>query len=375
MLAGEGAKVPMRGRLDYLDGIRALAALFVVAHHVYLQVYPRFPENTGPWFLGWLLYGNFAVAVFIVVSGYSLTLAPARRQFHLGMGYWPYLKRRAWRILPAYWAAVLLSSLIFVVLIEPRADVSIGVRDVLVHLGLVQDMIRNTPPNGALWSIAVEWQLYFVFPLFLLARRVVGPAATAALGVVGVWAVNVLARNSAPFHRLLNLTPQFAALFIFGMLAAAATVRREQRSRVPWGWITLGLAVAGVAACAALGSERVLGVDLYWSDLAIGTVAACLLAALSGPGTTAVKRFLQHRRLVSTGHFSYSIYLVHAPILAVGWLYVVEPLHWSRNASFVTMAVIVVPVAIAASYGFYLLIERPFMNRRAAVTSAARPPA
>ncbi|MGZ4726345.1 MAG: acyltransferase family protein, partial [Acidimicrobiales bacterium] len=132
---------------------------------------------------------------------------------------------------------------------------------------------------------------------------------------------------------------------------------------------------AGVAACAALGSERVLGVDLYWSDLAIGTVAACLLAALSGPGTTAVKRFLQHRRLVSTGHFSYSIYLVHAPILAVGWLYVVEPLHWSRNASFVTMAVIVVPVAIAASYGFYLLIERPFMNRRAAVTSAARPPA
>ena len=378
VLAGEGAKVPMRGRLDYLDGIRALAALFVVAHHVYLQVYPGFPENTGPWFLGWLLYGNFAVAVFIVVSGYSLTLAPARRQFHLGMGYWPYLKRRAWRILPAYWAAVLLSSLIFVALIERRTDVSIGIRDVLVHLGLVQDMVRNTPPNGALWSIAVEWQLYFVFPLFLFARRRVGAATTALIGVVGVWAINVVARNSAPFHRLLNLTPQFAALFIFGMIAAGATARQQPRegepaTRVPWGWITVGLFVASVAACALLGSERVLGVDLYWSDLAVGTTAACLLAALSGPGTSAAKRLLQHRTIVGTGHFSYSIYLVHAPILAVGWLYVVEPLHWSRNASFVLMLVSVVPVAIAASYGFYRLVERPFMNRRAAVT--ARPAA
>lgn len=371
VLAGEGAKAPLRGRLDYLDGIRALAALFVVAHHVYLQVYPGFPENTGPWFLGWLLYGNFAVAVFIVVSGYSLTLAPARRQFHLGMGYWPYLSRRAWRILPAYWAAVLLSSLAFVVLIEPRSGVSIGVKDVLVHLGLVQDVIQNTPPNGALWSIAVEWQLYFVFPLFLLARRVVGPVATVALGVVGVWAINVVARNSAPFHRLLNFTPQFAALFIFGMIAAGATTRREKGSRVPWGWITLGLFLASVAACAVLGSERVLGVDLYWSDLVVGTAAACLLAALSGSGTSAVKRFLQHRHIVNTGHFSYSIYLIHAPILAIGWLYVVEPLHWSRNASFVMMLITVVPVAIAASYGFYLLVERPFMNRRAAARSSA----
>ena len=138
---------------------------------------------------------------------------------------------------------------------------------------------------------------------------------------------------------------------------------------MPWGWITVVLAVAGVAACAALGSERVLGVDLYWSDLAVGTAAACLLAALSGAGTSATKRFLQHRTLVGTGHFSYSIYLVHAPILAVGWLYVVHPLHWSRNASFVMMIVTVVPVAIAASYGFYLLIERPFMNRRAAVAA------
>jgi len=97
-----------------------------------------------------------------------------------------------------------------------------------------------------------------------------------------------------------------------------------------------------------------------------------MLAAMAGPGTSAAKRFLQHDRIVGTGHFSYSIYLVHAPILAVGWLFVVEPLGWSHNASFVLMIGAVAPVAVAASYAFYLVIERPFMNRRSTV--AARTP-
>ncbi len=359
VLAGEGAKAPMRARLDYLDGIRALAALFVVAHHVYLQVYPGFPENTGPWFLGWLLYGNFAVAVFIVVSGYSLTLAPARRQFHLGTGYWPYLKRRAWRILPAYWAAVLRLVVVFVVLIEPRADVSIGIRDVLVHLGLVQDMLQNTPPNGALWSIAIEWQLYFVFPLFLLARRVVGPVATAAIGVVGVWAINVVARNSAPFHRLLNLTP-----------AVRGPVHlRDDRGRRHGPTRSSRRGFRGAGSPSGCSSRRwrparCSAASGSWASTSTGRIwpSGQRRPACSPPSRVRAparpSASLQHRHIVATGHFSYSIYLVHAPILAIGWLYVVEPLHWSRNASFVMMLVTVVPVAIAASYGFYLLVER-----------------
>ena len=83
-------------RLDFLDGIRALAALFVVLHHVYLTVYDGFPTNTGPAVLTPLLYGHFGVAVFIVVSGFSLGLAPAKRGWELGRGgYWTFMRRRA----------------------------------------------------------------------------------------------------------------------------------------------------------------------------------------------------------------------------------------------------------------------------------------
>ena len=172
-------EVPAAGRLDFLDGIRALAALFVVAHHIYIAVYPGFPENTGPWFLGWLLYGNFAVAVFIVVSGFSLDPGPGPPR----TTGWP-------RVRPLHQApgladpAGLLGGGAGVVAAggagrAPRIDVRSASEDVIVHLLLVQDGRGNTPPNGALWSIAIEWQLYFVFPIFLLARRLGGPAATA----------------------------------------------------------------------------------------------------------------------------------------------------------------------------------------------------
>ncbi len=266
---------------------------------------------------------------------------------------------------------MLLSSLVVVLLVAQRSDIHLTVKDVVVHLFLVQDLVKNTEMNGALWSIAVEWQLYFFFPLFLLVRRLVGPAKTVAAALVGIWAVSVVAHNSVPLHRLFDLSPQFAALFIFGMVAAQATMRTEP-GRVPWGWITTVSLAVSVALCAVLGSVRVLGGNLYWSDLVVGAIAACLLAALSGPAAGPVKRFLQHRHLVGAGRFSYSIYLVHAPILAVGWLYVVQPLGWSENASFALMIFAVAPVAVAASYGFYHAVERPAMNRRAQIDRRAR---
>ena len=54
-----------------LDGIRGLAALYVVVHHCWLVTFHGYPANTGPAWLGWLVYGHLAVVVFIVLSGFS----------------------------------------------------------------------------------------------------------------------------------------------------------------------------------------------------------------------------------------------------------------------------------------------------------------
>ena len=359
------ARVPA-ARLDFLDGIRALAALFVVLHHVYLTVYDGFPTNTGPAVLTPLLYGHFGVAVFIVVSGFSLGLAPAKRGWELGRGgYWTFMRRRAWRIIPPYWAALAVSVALVAVL-GIRTDDAVAWKGVATHFLLVQDLVQGASPNGAFWSIAVEWQLYWIFPLLLVVRRLRGPVVLTALAVSAAVAVGIAADHGggAVVDKLLGLSPQLGALFVFGLVAAAATSRPPSpgAGRI-WGGLAVASGLAAVFACAWFGTARAVA-DLYWLDLVVGLATACCLAYATGAATSRTRHLLEHKPLLSVGRFSYSLYLVHAPLLLVAWVFVVEPLDMPAGADLATMMGVVVPLIIAASYAFHVAVERPFIEHR-----------
>ena len=96
-------RIRERPRLAGLDGLRGLAALYVLFDHCWLLTYPGFPHDNGPWWLGWLMFGHLAVVFFLVVSGFSLGAGPARSGWRLGSTA-RYARRRAWRLLPPYWA-------------------------------------------------------------------------------------------------------------------------------------------------------------------------------------------------------------------------------------------------------------------------------
>ena len=57
----------MADRVEGVDGIRGLAALYVVMHHCWLLTFHGYPADTGPAWLGWLLYGHLAVVAFIML--------------------------------------------------------------------------------------------------------------------------------------------------------------------------------------------------------------------------------------------------------------------------------------------------------------------
>jgi peptidoglycan/LPS O-acetylase OafA/YrhL len=94
------------GRVVGLDGIRGLAALYVVTCHIFLRAWPGYPgSNHAPFWAALLSHGRGGVAMFIVLSGFSLGLGPARSGWRLRSAA-TFAHRRAWRILPPYWAAL-----------------------------------------------------------------------------------------------------------------------------------------------------------------------------------------------------------------------------------------------------------------------------
>src|SRR5262249_26058660 len=222
------------GRVAGLDGIRGLAALYVVVHHCWLLTFRGYPADTGPVWLGWLLYGHLAVVVFITLSGFSLAISPAGRGWRLG-GTARFARRRAWRILPPYWAALVFSLVIaWTVTPQPHSGPPTG-RSMIVYGLLLQDNVTAPVPNGAFWSIAVEAELYLIFPLLLLIRRRAGAATVLAAAVtVPVVAIALLPPGVPTVDRLTGLTPHFAPLFAVGMLAAGIVAAGDRIRRLPW---------------------------------------------------------------------------------------------------------------------------------------------
>jgi peptidoglycan/LPS O-acetylase OafA/YrhL len=102
----------------------------------------------------------------------------------------------------------------------------------------------------------------------------------------------------------------------------------------------------------------------FWVDLLFGFAAACLLCALCAGGAAWVRRPLQSRAGLKLGLFSYSIYLMHAPVVGVLDVYVVRPLALPPVAHFAALVAIGLPAVLAVCWGFHLLFEAPFLRHR-----------
>ncbi len=337
--------------------------MFVVLHHMWLTAWPGFPSNTGPWWLGWLLYGHMAVAVFIVVSGFSLALVPMRNGGKLAGGTRRFVRRRAWRILPAYWAALILSIVVTAWLLQPDLGAGAVGKAFAVHGLLLQDVVGSATPNGALWSIAVEWQIYFVFPLILLLGRWTSLKTAVLVTAVVVIVAHEIATTGAPFDKINHLTPQFLVLFAMGVLAVQLGGERAASVRRPLGAAALAAFLAFVLLAASKGSEWVVA-HFFWMDLLFGLGVACTLTLLYAGGGVRMRGVLASRTAIWLGLFSYSIYLVHDPIVGVLSKYAIAPMDLPPLAAFAVMLVVGLPLVLAFCFGFHLLFEAPFLRHR-----------
>ena len=367
---------PSRVRFAFLDGLRGLAALYVVLHHAAVEI-PEWKLHKGPK-LVWAAFshGHYAVAVFIVLSGFCLTLPVARDpQGRLRGGFLSYLGRRARRILPTYYAALVFCVLM--VALSPslqnpgpsrwmHALPVFGTGVVLSHLALVHNLwagwfFKIDPPA---WSVATEWQIYLLFPALLALRRRAGSAATVAAGLAFGWA---LAWLSVPFGQpaLWMLCPWYVGLFAMGMAAAVACTSgaRLGGSR-PLAWAFAAL-VALVGPLLLDPAHR----DIMMIDPIVGAVSALLIVACARRAaegrSSRLLRLLESRRALSLGSVSYSLYLIHFPLLSLAAA-TMRARGLGAETQLILMLGVASPLCVLAARVFHRAFERPFLADHAA---------
>jgi len=356
---------PRRERLPALNGMRGLAAVYVVINHVFLRAFPGYPVDHAPFWAAWFIYGRFAVVVFIVLSGFSLALSPARHGWRLD-GISRFAQRRAWRILPAYWAALAFSlAVAWLIVPQPGKGVP-DAKSVLVNGLLVQNIVGAHSPNAAFWSMAVEAQLYLLFPLLLLTARRRGAlvmvcAVTLVVAAVGVFGPHVPRVDTF----VVESPPDLAALFAVGVLAAGIVGASKARRSWPWAWFAL-VAVAPVLAM-IWWRGSVWTVDhLFWVDLALGPAIACFLAGLATGRPAPLLRLLDSHPIRNLGTSSYSLYLTHGPIVAIVYERIVAGRVPQGVPAFGVTLVLVLPLTIAFARLFASVFEKPLLRHHAA---------
>ena len=380
-----------RIRLKYLDGVRGLAAMFVVLHHVHQELTWREDLPRGIVIATrWLTLGHYAVAVFIVLSGYSLMLPVVRSpQRQLKGGFRKYMVRRSRRILPPYFA-VLAFALALIAVVPPMRRVTgfswnlavpVTPGAVVSHLLLIENLnlawaVKINPP---MWSVATEWQIYFMFPLLLLPlwRR----WGTLAM-IVTAYSVGVaLAIGSQ--GRLDGACPWYLGLFAAGMGAAVVNfdpddAARRVRSRVPWSLLSVGFGVSLLAAVK-------LHAPWMVADGVAGLAAACLLVACtlgienaSGKRSW-ILRWFESNWAVRLGTVSYTLYLIHSPLITLAHLGVRQLFGHDPIVRMLLLPLISALLIAPLTYAFYVLFERPFMRghprtpEKAALSAAMDP--
>lgn len=375
MTSCQPAETPRNAQhLPFLDGMRAVAALTVLGNHIYAQVwtpsFQKFPPPQLHVLTQFLVIGHLAVSVFIVISGFCLMLPVLRNDGVLPKGAWHFLKRRARRIVPPYYASLLLCLLMIATVIgEPTRtlwDYPIGytLRDVVAHVILVQNFYATSRISYVFWSIALECQIYLFFPLLVRLTRSHGIFVAVALTLLVGYGLQLGLEGT----RIARGYVHFLGLFGLGMLGA--TIGRgvgepweRLRERVPW----TGLAILFAAITAALslswGWEKSVARFPYL-DLPAGLTGMCLMVACcrQNPGLPGV--IFTWKPLVFIGGFSYSLYLCHAPLLQWIWQTFLMRSTLSDVAQFVVLLGAGGPALIGLAYVFYLAFERPFLNTR-----------
>ncbi|GAA2294683.1 acyltransferase [Nonomuraea roseoviolacea subsp. roseoviolacea] len=377
-------------RLAWLDALRGVGAMAVVAEHLL----PWFLPSLRPY---WFSLGVYGILVFFLVSGYII---PASLERHGDLRrFWV---SRAFRLYPLYLAvAALVIGLAWWVPV--REEVPRDGSAVAAHATMLLDVVGVGGVADTMWTLSYEMVFYLLVTALFVMRAhersgalsvlfaglsiVVGLALAGAVVTAGWLAYASGAVFAAGLAAVVSGRFRAVGACLLGVMALALPVLG---GRVPWlGVAVLGVMFAGtavhrwergsaplwpVALTGALVAAAPLGaIESGWwwvqPDVWITTVA---LAAATFAGAMALRGRRLPRALTWIGLISYSLYLVHHPLLKY-FVQVTGDLRWAPLPVQLSMAAAALALVVLVSALAYRFVERPMqrLGRRAARLAAS----
>jgi peptidoglycan/LPS O-acetylase OafA/YrhL len=344
--------------LPFLDGLRGLAAVWVIAFHTTLL--------TGAINLPTLIRrGDVAVQLFMILSGFLMTYhyyARQEREPWEQPGTWiKFYIRRFFRIAPLYYVLFLLYMIIGPTIGEYRQEIAShfytaitdtsrysdrSLTNIWMHLSFLFGAspaysFRTPMPD---WSIGLEMQFYAVFPfLMLMFRRNYFFVSAAVLYAVSVL-INHYLKGVFVMPSFLPLSMNF---FLIGMLLAVYNRFKDDRLKAP-------MAVGGALVLAFLSHEKLV------------VAIVLLMCALLHPSRAKmplkpVAEALGSRFSTWLADMSYSAYLLHLAFMTpvAYWCLRWEPfLLWPGRYKFLVVFVLTVIPTYAVATALFHFIEK-----------------
>ncbi len=394
-----------------LDGIRAIAALLVLAFHIGLVTRDQSiwipADRSHRFFSSLMMFGWSGVTLFFVLSGFLLFLPYAKSL--LSDSIWPsarhFYLRRVFRIVPAYYVSLFLMILLF----RPEYLHRDHLQDLGLFLTFFMDSKLSTwhNLNGPFWTLAIEWQYYMLLPLLVLGIRFIARHGslrrrlwTVTFCLLGLISWGVFSRYWGFYflwhpdqtvlvpRSVLNVILFFGygidgkyledfavgmligLWYVFSQRTASDSRFSTMMSRLsPWLW-RMGILLLIFMAMWSFNQtyhewnflQRLFDFYNPLKEVCISIGFGLIVAAvLFGPAE--MKRPFTWRPLRWLGVISYSLYMWHLQLLFVFWHNVTAYWHgWNHLLAYSLYWLFAFVVIIPFALLFYLWVEKPWMQ-------------
>ncbi len=337
-------------RMPLIDALKAVAALLVLMNH--FSSYGPLAEAARDYFplvFTWFFeYGRMAVQVFLVIAGFLAARGMSARGEALTVSPLPLIWKRYLRLAVPYLAAIGLAIMAAAMADRWLDDDAIPARATflqwLAHATLLHGILGVDALSAGVWYIAIDFQLFVLMALLLWAGRIrlLAPALV------------ILVACSSLFWFNRDASWDNWAIYFFGAygLGAAAWWASERKQMSAWLGVILTVVVAALVI-----------------DFRLRIALALSVALLLGFGRRSglLEQWPNARPLAFLGQISYSIFLVHFPVLLIAnALYAQSGLD-SPLSTLVCLG-LAVAASLLAAQAFYRWIESPEASKR--ITSA-----